>query len=81
MLGDAWRGCKRCSRGGRGYPCYAHTSPSWVDAVPGKGWELCGECLPLSTATAERSVCECWAGGHACLDRGQLQPVGPAAPL
>lgn len=43
MLRDAWRGRKRCCRGGRGYPCDAHTSPSCVDAVPGSGRELGGE--------------------------------------
>lgn len=52
MLMDAWRGCERCCRGGRGYPCYADTSPSWAVPCLGEGERLGGDaCLsPLTPA-------------------------------
>lgn len=56
--------------------------PAGVMPCLGEGEEFGGERLPLpAQPQPSRSVCECWAGGHACLAGGQLQPVDPAAPL
>lgn len=51
--------------------------PAGVMPCLGEGEEPGGERLPLpAQPQPSRSVCECWAGGHARLDRGQLWPVG-----
>lgn len=47
----------------------------------GEAGSWAGSAAAPAQPQPSRSVCERWAGGHACLDGRQLQPVGPAAPL
>lgn len=86
MLMDAWRGCERCCRGGRGYPCYADTSPSWAVPCLGEGERLGGDaCLsPLSPSPADRYVSagqaatRAWTGASSSLWAQRLHSDGEA---